>query len=430
MLRRLLPLLAIPLLVAVAAVDVVAQSEGLRTRVQNELFTFGDCGEPLCLDLDNIHGDHFLPALSSGNAAVISFVTDAIGRATSSVPLSATSGGATFSFVGGLPVRTSTSAGPIFGERSQTLGRGRFFIGASVTGMQFTSLNGTPMEAVELNFKHDTGDDGILGTPDFENDIINLRMNLDVSVVVGTIAMTAGLTDFIDIGVAVPLVRTSVEGRSDAQLLPFGSPTLHRFGGDDTDPILRASTSMSGSAAGIGDVAARMKINLGQGSTMGAALLAEVRLPTGDEENLLGSGSSQVRAMAVYSAQLGTFSPHLNLGYQANANENLNDKLLVLASFDNLMTDWATLAVGFEGEIEMGQSPVLLPEPVVYDVPYARVIPATNIPNQGADLLRASVGGKFTVREGTVLYANGIFPLSKTGLQPDFIWTIGMDFPF
>lgn len=430
MLRRLLPLLAIPALALVGTADAQAQSDGLAARVQSELFTFGECGEPLCLDLGTIHGDHFLPALSSGNATVISFVTDAIGRATASVPLSATSGGATFSFVGGLPVRTSTSAGPIFGERSQTLGRGRFFIGASVTGMQFTSLNGTPMEALELNFKHDTGDDGILGTPDFENDYMNLRMNMDVSVVVGTIALTAGLTDFIDIGVAVPLVRTSIEGRSDAQLMPFGSPTLHRFAGDDTNPVLRASASMKGSASGVGDVAARMKINLGQGSTMGAALLAEVRLPTGDEANLLGSGSSQVRAMALYSAQLGTFSPHLNVGYLANANETLNDKILIRTAFDNLMTDWATLAVGFEGEIQMGESLVQLPDPISYGTPYTRVVHATNIPSRGTDLLRASVGGKFTVREGTVLYANGIFPLTASGLQPDFIWTVGMDFPF
>ena len=128
MLRRCALLLATLGVAAVTAVDVLAQTSNLRSRVEQELFTFGDCGEPLCLDLDNIHGDHFLPGLNSGNAAVISFVTDAIGQATSSVPLSATSGGATFSFVGGLPVRTSTSAGPIFGERSQTLGRGRFFL--------------------------------------------------------------------------------------------------------------------------------------------------------------------------------------------------------------------------------------------------------------------------------------------------------------
>jgi hypothetical protein len=40
------------------------------------------------------------------------------------------------------------------------------------------------------------------------------------------------------------------------------------------------------------------------------------------------------------------------------------------------------------------------------------------------------LGGKFTVRGGTVLIVNGIFPLRGVGLQPDFIWTVGLDFPF
>lgn len=430
MLRRCTLIFAAFVVAAVTGVDLLAQSSSLRSRVEQELFTFGDCGEPLCLDLDNIHGDHFLPGLNSGNAAVISFVTDAIGQATSSVPLSATSGGATFSFVGGLPVRTSTSAGPIFGERSQTLGRGRFFLGASVTGMEFTSLNGAPMEGLELNFGHDIGDDDIRGNPEFENEVMSLSLDMKVSVTVATVAMTAGLTDFIDIGVALPLVRTSIEGRSDAQFSPFGNPATHWFAGDVNDPVLRASASMTGTASGIGDVAARMKINLGQGERMGAALLAEVRLPTGDEENLLGAGNTQVRAMGVYSAQLGTFSPHLNIGYQASGSESVNDKLLVLTSFDNLLTEWATLAVGVEAAVDLGAPKFSLPEPIVIDVPFERTIPATNIPSQSADLVRASLGAKFTVREGTVIFANGIFPLTANGLQPDFIWTLGLDFPF
>lgn len=430
MLRRCAPLLAMLAVTAVTGVEILAQSANLRSRVEQELFTFGECGEPLCLDLDNLHGDHFLPGLNSGNAAVINFVTDAIGQATSSVPLSATSGGATFTFVGGLPVRTSTSAGPIFGERSQTLGRGRFFLGASVTGMEFTSLNGAPMQGLELNFGHDIGDDEVRGNPEFENEVMSMLLDMKVAVVVGTVAMTAGLTDFIDIGVAVPFVRTSVEGRSTAQFAPFGNPATHYFAGDVSDPVLRASASMSGTASGIGDVAARLKINLGQGESMGAALLAEARLPTGDEENLLGSGATQIRAMGVYSAQFGTFSPHVNFGYQASGSESINDKLLIVTSVDNLLSDWATLAVGVEAAIDVGEPKFALPEPIVIDVPFERTIPATNIPSEGADLIRATMGAKFTVREGTVLFANGIFPLTKNGLQPDYIWTLGLDFPF
>ena len=67
----------------------------LRGRVALELFTFGDCGVPLCLDLTNAHGEHFVPGLQTGNQAVIAFLTQSIGEATQRFPLSATSSGAT-----------------------------------------------------------------------------------------------------------------------------------------------------------------------------------------------------------------------------------------------------------------------------------------------------------------------------------------------
>jgi hypothetical protein len=434
MFRRYLRFAA-PLLAFVAtATPTSAQMDAptaLRTRIQQELFTFGDCGAPLCLDLDNIHGDHFLPALAEGNDAVIVFIADAIGNATLSVPLGATSSGATFSIVGGIPVRTSTSAGPTFGERTQTLGRGRFYLGASVTGVDFTSINGIPLQGIRMNFRHQDNDpNGTFGDPVFENDVMALDVQMSVNVLVGTLALTYGLTDFIDLGVAVPFVRTDVSGLTTAQILPFGTGAIHRFGGDDADPILRATASMTGSASGLGDVAARLKVNLGQSARMGVGLLAEARLPTGNEEELLGLGATQLRATALYSAQFGTFSPHLNVGYVARTGANQMDALVVQGAFDNLLTDWATLAVGVESEIRVGENPLQLPGPFRLDEPYVRQFPATNIPNVVGDIVRASLGAKFTVRGGTVLSTNAIFPLRDVGLQPDFIWTLGMEFGF
>ena len=67
---------------------------------------------------------------------------------------------------------------------------------------------------------------------------------------------------------------------------------------------------------------------------------------------------------------------------------------------------------------------------IVLQDPFERRIPATNVPDKTGDLIRASIGGKFTVRGGTVLVVNGLFPLREVGLQPDFIWTLGVDFPF
>jgi hypothetical protein len=423
---------ALVALIVLSAQAVDAQSSlGLRDRIGHDLFTFGSCGEPLCLDLGNEHGSHFLPALAEGNDAVIAFLTDAVASATLRVPLSATSSGATFSVVGGVPVRTSISAGPIFGERTQTLGRGRIFLGTSVTGMEFTSLNGVPLNNLQLNFKHEDEDPvPDLGNPSFENDVMALTLDMTVNVLVGTVALTAGLTDFIDIGVAVPIVRTQVSGRSDAQILPFGPVAVHSFGGDINNPILRATATMEGSATGIGDVAARVKINLGQGTRMGAAVLGEVRFGTGDEKNLLGSPGSQLRLMGLYSAQLGTFSPHLNVGYTARSAATLNDAVLISGSVDNLVTEWATLALGIESELQVGANKFTLPSEIVYQSPFERRIPAVNIPEKNGDLLRVSMGGKFTVRGGTVLVANALLPVRDVGLQPDFIWTLGLDFPF
>jgi hypothetical protein len=164
---------------------------------------------------------------------------------------------------------------------------------------------------------------------------------------------------------------------------------------------------------------------------MGAALLAEIRLPTGDEEDLLGSGSTQFRALGLYSAQFGTLSPHVNIGYVARGDSRTqNDAVLVGLSVDNLLSDWATLAAGFESELQVGENKFTLPADIEFDEPFQRTIPATNVPNKGGDLLRASLGAKFTVRGGTVLVVNALMPLRDVGLQPDFIWTVGLDFPF
>jgi len=418
------PLLAAALVSLCLAAPVRAQD--MRSTITH-LFTFGDCGLPLCLDLDDAHGNHYIPAVTASNQTVIAFLTEAIGRSAANTPLSATSSGATFSLVGGLPVRTSTSAGPIFGERAQTLGRGRFYLGVNVTGLNFTTLNSAPLDNLLINFAHqDVGNPG-LGDPDFENDIIELRMNLDMNITVMSLFATWGIVDFMDIGVAVPLVRTSINGVSEAQIQPFGDVALHRFGGTPTDPILRATTSASGTASGIGDVVGRIKINLGQGSTLGAAVLADVRFPTGNEDELLGAGSTSIRTMAVGSAQFGDFAPHVNLGYLARSGENQKDAILATLGFDNLVTTWATVAADLITEWQVGSSAFSLPGDIVITSPFQRRYPSISIPNRRDDIINAALGFKFNVRGGTVLMINGIAPLRKVGLQPDFIWTIGLE---
>jgi len=406
------------------AAPVAAQD--LRSTI-TQLFTYGDCGAPLCLELGDEHGNHFIPAVTAGNQTVLSFLTEAIGRTASNVPLSATSSGATFTLVGGLPVRTSTSAGPIFAERAQTLGKGRFYLGANVTGLSFTTLNGAPLDNLVINFAHqDVGNPGE-GDPEFENDIISSTINLNMNVTVASLIATYGILDFIDLGVVVPFVRTSINGSAVAQILPFGPSPLHRFGGTIDDPILRATTSASGTATGIGDVAARVKINLGQNQKYGVALLTDVRFPTGNEDELLGSGSTSIRALGVGSAQFGSFSPHVNVGYLARGGEFETDAIVARLGFDNLVAPWATFAAELLSEWQVGDNPIVLPGDIVFVAPFERRVASISVPPRDEDLLNLALGFKFNVRNGMVLVTNIMAPLYKTGVQSDIIWTFGIE---
>lgn len=409
-----------------------AQAQDLNSLI-NDLFTYGDCGQPLCLVLsgaDSAHRGHFIPAVTQGSQSVLGFLTLSIGRSTANLPISATSSGATFKIVDGLPVKTSTSAGPIFAERSQTLGRGRFFVGANVSGIAFESLNGAPISDLRFNFGHqDVGEAG-LGNPVLENDMISTRISLSVRQQVLAVFATWGVFDFVDLGVAVPLVRTSIAGTSYGQITPFGQVTVHRFSGDSANPVLQASTSVSGSASGIGDVAARLKVNLAQGSQFGAAILTDVRLPTGREEDLLGTGSTSIRAVGIVGAQFGNFSPHLNAGYLARTDTLQTDAILGTIGFDALVAPWATVAADLITEWQVGATTITLPGPINYVTPFPRTYPATSIPEKRQDVMNMALGAKFTVRGGVVIVTNGLVPITKAGLQPGIVWTAGLEYTF
>lgn len=433
MLRRFVCRLVLPL-----ALAAPLGAQNLRNQVA-ELFHFSSgCPDPLCLQLtggDSLHGKHFIPALTAGQNNILGFLGDAIGISVSNIPVSATTSGATFTFQTGVPVQTSVSSGPLIGERSQTLGRGRFLIGANATGAQLNSLRGVPLDGIVFDFTHVPGANDTLGSPIFENDIFEVRPNFRVSLFVSSLFATYGILDRVDIGVAIPVARVSVSGSSFGQILPFffsDSLQPHYF----TDPsqpgkkLLSAnSPSINASATGIGDIAVRVKVNLKQSQGAGFALLVDTRLPTGDENNFLGTGHLAVRGLGIWSGRWGDFSPHANLGYLARSGAGQTNEILTTAGFDQLLAPWATLAVDLVGQWEVGGSKLRLPGPVTIQVPAIRVIQPSNIPNISDDLLNGAVGFKF-VRRGVTVATNALFPLRKGGLQGDLIWTVGLEHNF
>ena len=290
-----------------------ADAQGLRGKI-DQLFIFGSGDDPLFLagsaDPSNpasiqAHGTHFVPSAVSQNGSIISFLTTAIAGNVSNAPIGSTSGGETFRFEAGVPVRTSTSAGPIFAERAQTLGRGRTAVGVGRSSSHFASLRGVDLHSIDLYFTHENvdfagcdsiqgGSCKLMGIPLLENDIMQFKLNMDINVDVNSFYATYGLFDNLDVGIVLPLVSTSMHGRSDAQIIPFGGPTAaHFFAGTPSNPVLSASRDVDGSAFGLGDVAVRTKSAIRQSERGNLALLADARFATGDADELLGSGNSR-----------------------------------------------------------------------------------------------------------------------------------------
>jgi hypothetical protein len=440
--------LLVPALIVLVAPPLHAQH--LRDKL-SDLFIFGTGGAPLVLggtsdpnnpDSVRIHGNHFVPAAVASNGTVITFLTNSIGSNVSNIPVSATSGGSTFSFQGGVPTRTSTSAGPIFGERAPTLGRGRVLAGLARTGVHFKTLRGVDLGHVRFTFTHANsdfpgcdsianGDCSLLGVPTLENETIDLNLALDVRLTVTSLLLTYGLTDRMDLGVVLPLVSVSLDGTSNAQINPFGPPpAVHFFGGTPDNPVLTASRTIAGSTTGLGDVYARVKVNLRRAEPLSVAVLGDVRFPTGSESNLLGSGAFAARGLAILSANFGSFSPHANLGFLYRGGEFENDAVLATLGFDHLLSSWATLAIDLVSQLQVGESPLQVPAPVEIEAPYHRTITPTVIPDTRDDLVDGSLGMKLTAAPGFTIVANGEWSLNRGGLRPDVIWTAGVEYNF
>jgi hypothetical protein len=436
--------------VATLAAPSRSDAQGLREKI-SDLFIFGPGQAPLFLagsgDPNNpaslqAHGLHFIPSSSAENASLISFITDALGASVANIPIGSTSGGVTFRFEGGAPVPTSTSAGPIFAERAQTLGRGRVLAGISRTAFRFATLRGVDMRNIDLTFTHQNvdfpgcsaqfgADCALYGVPVLENDAMDFHLSMDLDVRVTSMYVTYGLSDRFDVGLVVPIVQAEFRGESDAEIRPFGGTTAaHYFAGTAANPVLTANRQSLGSAAGLGDVALRAKLNLRETPDASFAILVDGRFPTGSQEDLLGSGKFAGRALVIFNSRFGDFSPHLNAGYLHHAGEQQNDAVLGTVGFDDKIAEGVTLAADLVTELQVGDSKLHLPGIVTYDAPFRRTLNPTNIPAIRDDIVNGSFGFKIAPARSTTLVLNTLFPLNRGGMRPNLVYTAGIEYTF
>lgn len=262
------------------------------------------------------HAGHFNSAFQSDFRLVNIALTSQL----ASVPLPSPASGFTYRFdsATGTFVRSTRSFGPILTERGETIGRGRLAFGFDYQFFSFDRLDKVSLASVPAVFKHDDFQEG-----GGRADVVFTDNTVTADVGQFSGALTLGLTDRVDVAVAVPIVSTHLSLLSNARIYRVGTGTatdIHYFE-SDTAVNGRGDTKQffaEGSASGVGDIAFRVKATVLKERTRALAVGLDTRVPTGDEHNLLGSGAAGLRAFAAFSAAAGRFAPHVNVGYQWN----------------------------------------------------------------------------------------------------------------
>jgi len=278
---------------------------------------------------------HYAHFIGSAQTTINQTLGTSIATQLAILPIISPSSGFTYKYdsAAGAFVRTTTSFGPIYTERAETIGRGKFSFGASYQRFRFSTLDGLNLHNIPAVFSHvpDTGPGGV--PEPYEADVIrtstNVNLNMDQTLLYGTV----GLTDRIDFSIAIPIVSVRMGASSDAQIIQVSGPTFVANGVTIPNPHefnaagAQSNTySSNGGASGIGDVTFRIKAGVFQTEKFRVAAALDYRAPTGDPRRFLGSGATGIKPFIAVSAGK-RYSPHVNLGYQWNGQSVLAGNL-------------------------------------------------------------------------------------------------------
>jgi hypothetical protein len=277
---------------------------------------------------------HYAHFIGSAQQTLNQTLSSAIATQLAILPLISPASGFTFSYdkAAGVFVRSTTSFGSVYTERSETIGKGKFSFGTSYQRFRFSSLDGIDLHNMPAVFSHIPGTGTGGADEPYEADVIqtsnNLSLNMDQTVLFGTV----GLTNHLDISLAVPIASVRFSASADANIVrvsgaaftlaPSGQvfPNPHSFpNGGLTNTY--ASTP-PGSATGVGDITVRVKQSVYRGKMFQVAAALDLRLPSGDARKFLGSGATGVKPFIIISSNR-RFSPHVNFGYQWNGDSIL-----------------------------------------------------------------------------------------------------------
>ena len=255
-----------------------------------------------------------------------------------------------------------------------------------------------------------------------------------------------GLPDRVDVSVALPVISATLDVVSAAEIRRLGTGML------EDDDLRLAHTFRSGedvrdrrfvngsSASGLGDVILRVKGTTNRWERAALALAADVRLPTGDELNVLGTGAAGFKPFLIFSYNR-RMSPHFKVGYQFNGKSilggdvgtgrkgDLPNQFLYSAGVDVGISPKFSLAADFLGQrIIDAQRVSLIKADDAANPPNRTEFDTIAFSQRSVDTADAAVGFKLSPAKGLLVTFNLIVKLNQGGLRSRVTPLIGVSF--
>jgi hypothetical protein len=355
------------------------------------------------------------------------------------LPLPSPASGFTYHFDPSLGVfqRTTQSFGPILADRAETIGARRVSIGFAFQRFTFDTVEGLDLGRVPVVFTHDNA--FLRGG---REDVVATTNSIEASVAQATTYVTVGITDRFDVSVAVPLVSNSLKVVSDATIHRLGTtnPLTHFFRQANGDVGVHRIFTAVGEASGLGDLMVRLKHSVRRGASSGLAVGLDVRIPTGDEMDLLGSGTAGVEPFGIWSATYQRVSPHVNASYKWNGSSVLAGNPASGESAD--FPDQAGYAVGADISVNprltlaidlLGRY-IIDAERLRRDT-FQALDGVSTFPNivftrESLHSLSGAFGFKASLRDRLLIDFNILFKLDENGLRDKVTPLVGIEYAF
>jgi hypothetical protein len=369
-----------------------------------------------------------------------------------------------------------------------SIGRGKLSLTFNYQNNAFGSLDGTSLDSGRLGFvfKPPVGTDAAFGQNVLQ-EALSLRMQREAAV----FSLVYGATDRLDVGIGIPVVRLDLEGRLDANIYrnPTPSPNRYYFDVYPGTPIQSAGCTSSSvdvpglnraeqpatnivnapydmvelatrtvyrhcTANGVGDVIAHARYRIAPVGKSALAASFDVALPTGDADNLLGTGTTRATAAFIWSRQAGRVGPHASVGYTKSFGHTSSQFNAVLPNGTQTAQPLG-LRVPDEFNFAVGADIVLLSRLTtsvnvfgrrlqdlrrfnVNNTTAAALSPSDgNVPGtlvapdgMGADLLVGVIAAQVALTDRTLLKANVLFPAFGDGLKPKAGVGVGIGFRY